>query len=152
MKTFSVLQALCKGNPLVTSGFPSQRSVMHSFYVFFDLCLNKQLSDLRCHCAHYDVTVICSQAVTRTSADFLLIGPSRTNFREILIKYFYFPLRKFENVVCWMVVILSWPSSVTSSGPIVLMNWIMSGDLCIVWINLNLNHWPLGDLNEILVK
>ena len=35
---------LCEGNPLVTSGFPSQRSVMQSFDVFFDLRLNNRLS------------------------------------------------------------------------------------------------------------
>ena len=49
MKTFSTLLALCEGNPTVTSGFPSQRSVTWSLDVFFDLCLNKQLSkQFRC--------------------------------------------------------------------------------------------------------
>ena len=37
METFSVLLALCEGNPLVTSEFPSQRPVTLSFNVFFDL-------------------------------------------------------------------------------------------------------------------
>ena len=36
----------------------SQRPVTCSFDVFFDLSLIKRLSDLRRHCAHYDVTVI----------------------------------------------------------------------------------------------
>ena len=40
----SALLALCKGNPPVTGGFPSQRPVTRSFDVFFDLCLNKRLS------------------------------------------------------------------------------------------------------------
>ena len=44
MKTFSTLPALCAGNSLVTSEFPSQRPVTQSFDVFFDLCLNKLLS------------------------------------------------------------------------------------------------------------
>ena len=44
METFSALLALCEGNPLVTSGFPSQRLVTWSFDVFFDLRLNKRLS------------------------------------------------------------------------------------------------------------
>ena len=44
METFSLLLVLCEGNPLVTSGFPSERPVMQSFEVCFDLCLNKQLS------------------------------------------------------------------------------------------------------------
>ena len=44
METFSALLALYEVNPLVTSGFPSQRLVMWRFDVFFDLCLNKWLS------------------------------------------------------------------------------------------------------------
>ena len=52
------------GNSPVTGEFPSQRPVTRSFDVCFDLRLNKRLSkhrdatDLRCHHAHYDVTVI----------------------------------------------------------------------------------------------
>ena len=41
---YSTLLAFCKGNLLVTSGFPSQRPVVQSFDVFFDLHLNKWLS------------------------------------------------------------------------------------------------------------
>ena len=44
METLSVLLALCARKSLVTGEFPSQRPVMHSFDVFFDLCLNKRLS------------------------------------------------------------------------------------------------------------
>ena len=44
MEAFSPLVALCAGNSLVTGEFPSQRPVMWSFDVFFDLCLNKRLS------------------------------------------------------------------------------------------------------------
>ena len=40
----SVLLALCEGNPPVTSGFPSQRPVMHNFDVFFVVHMNKQSS------------------------------------------------------------------------------------------------------------
>ena len=54
MKTFSVLLALCEGNPPVTSGFPSQRPVMQSCDVFFDLCLNKQLSK-QSRCQWFDM-------------------------------------------------------------------------------------------------
>ena len=43
METFSVLLALCEGNPSVTGGFPSQRPVTRSFAIFFDLRLNKSL-------------------------------------------------------------------------------------------------------------
>ena len=49
METFSVLLALCEGNPPVTGGFPSQRPVTQSFDVFFYMCLNKRLSkQLKC--------------------------------------------------------------------------------------------------------
>ena len=44
MKAFSALLTLCEGNPPITCGFPSQRPVTRSFDVFFDLCLNKRLS------------------------------------------------------------------------------------------------------------
>ena len=38
------LLALCAVNSPITGEFPSQRSVMRSFDVFFDLCLDKRLS------------------------------------------------------------------------------------------------------------
>ena len=44
METFSALLALCQGNLPVTGEFPSQRTVMRSFDIFFDPCLNKQFS------------------------------------------------------------------------------------------------------------
>ena len=44
METFPTLLALCEGNPLISSGFPSQRPVTRSFDVFFDLRLNEGLS------------------------------------------------------------------------------------------------------------
>ena len=45
METFSALLAICVGNSLVSGGFPTQRPVRRSFDVFFDLCLNKRLSN-----------------------------------------------------------------------------------------------------------
>ena len=44
METFSALLALCAGNSPVTGKFPSQRPVMKSFDVFFDLRPNKRLN------------------------------------------------------------------------------------------------------------
>ena len=38
-----IVTGLCEGNSTVTSEFPSQRPVTRSFYVFFDLSLNKRL-------------------------------------------------------------------------------------------------------------
>ena len=66
METFAMLLALCVGNSPATSEFPSQRPMMRSFDVFFDLRLNLQLSkqswhqwletalhSLWCHCNGY---------------------------------------------------------------------------------------------------
>ena len=41
METFSALLALCEGNPRVTGGFPSWRTVTRSFDGFFDVHLKK---------------------------------------------------------------------------------------------------------------
>ena len=59
METFSALLALCVGNSPVTGEFPSQRPVTRNFDVFFDLCLNKQLSkqSIEIHCYIYRVQV-----------------------------------------------------------------------------------------------
>ena len=52
------------GNPSVTGGFPSQKTVMQSFDVLFDLRLNRPLSKeqrsrgLEMLSAHYDITVM----------------------------------------------------------------------------------------------
>ena len=49
METFFALRALCAGNSPVTSEFPSQRPMMRSFDIFFDLRLSKMLcKQLRC--------------------------------------------------------------------------------------------------------
>ena len=65
METFSALLVICAGNSPVTGEFPAQRPVTQSFNVFFDVRLNKRLSDgewwfgdLRRHRAHHDVTVM----------------------------------------------------------------------------------------------
>ena len=61
METFSALLALCAGNSPVIGEFPTQRPVTRCFVAFFDLCLNKRLSeagDLRHHHTHYEVTVL----------------------------------------------------------------------------------------------
>ena len=136
MKTFSVLLALCEGNPPVTGRFPSQRPVMHSFYVFFDLCLNKQLSNLRCHHAHYDITAMCSQAVIWTSADFLLIGPSRTNFSEIFIKI---PLFSFKKI--WKCCLLNGGHLVLTFKCNLIWSYCIDELYHYVW-------WPMYCLNQ----
>ena len=67
----------------VTGEFPSQRPVTRSFVVFFDLDLNKRLSevgDLRRHRAHYDVTVMsftCLRVIVWKSTLFLSHCPTK---------------------------------------------------------------------------
>ena len=64
IEIFSVLLALCKGNPPVIGGFPSQRPVTQSFDVSL-ICAwpngwvnHQDVGDLRRHRAHYDVIVM----------------------------------------------------------------------------------------------
>ena len=45
METYSAWLALCAGNSLVTGEFPSQRPVTRSFDIFFDVGLNRRLSN-----------------------------------------------------------------------------------------------------------
>ena len=47
METFSALLARCAGNSPVIGEFPSQEPVTSSFDVFFDLRLNKRLSNIQ---------------------------------------------------------------------------------------------------------
>ena len=72
METFFALLAICARNSPITGEFPTQRPVMRSFDVFFDLRFNNSLiytwingwvnngeaGDLKRHRAHYDVTVM----------------------------------------------------------------------------------------------
>ena len=64
METFSALLAICAGNSPASGEFLAQRTVMRSFDVFFDLCLNngwennREAADLRRYRAHYDVIVM----------------------------------------------------------------------------------------------
>ena len=69
METFSALLALCDGNTPFTGVFPWQRPVTQGIDVFFDLRLNKRLSEhsirrwLRRHRAHYDITAMKPRAL-----------------------------------------------------------------------------------------
>ena len=64
METFPALLDLYAENSPVSGEFPAQRPVTRSFDVFFDLRLNKRLSqqsragDLRRNRSYFDVTVM----------------------------------------------------------------------------------------------
>ena len=68
-KRFPRYLALCDENPLVTSGFPSQRASNTGFAIFFDISLNQRINrsrftrDLRCRDADFDVTVMLHMAI-----------------------------------------------------------------------------------------
>ena len=69
METFFALLAICAVNSPVHGEFPTQRPVMRSFDVFFDLRPNKRLSRqwwgwfLRRNRTHYDVTIMIQKIV-----------------------------------------------------------------------------------------
>ena len=58
METFSTLLAICAGNSPIPGEFPAQRPVTLGFDVFFDLCLNQQLS--KQWRRHWFETPLCS--------------------------------------------------------------------------------------------
>ena len=71
METFFMLLALCEGNPPVNGGFPSQRPG-HRALKFSLICAwtngwanNRDTGDLRCHLAHYYITVMSFWNVPR---------------------------------------------------------------------------------------
>ena len=72
-KHFSTLLSLCAGNSPVTGEFPSQSPVtalMFSLICAWINCWvnNRDAGDLRCHGAHYDVTVILSDVQNKVWA------------------------------------------------------------------------------------
>ena len=65
METFSALLAICAGNSPVTGEIPTQIPTWRGALIFSLICAwingwvnNGEAGDLRCHRAHYDVTVM----------------------------------------------------------------------------------------------
>ena len=90
METLSALLAICAGNSPVPGEFTAQRPVTRSFYVFFDLRLNKRLSKqswgwwfetLSCplwrHC-----NVVCKVREVGTQVGYLLLMGSSSHDRN----------------------------------------------------------------------
>ena len=75
--------AFCEGNPPIAGEFPAQRTVTRSFYVFFDLRLNKRLSKqswgwrFERHRAHYDVIVMWKLWVWQVSNQLKYYNPTK---------------------------------------------------------------------------
>ena len=100
-KNFPHYWPFCMGNSLVTSEFPAQRPVTQSFDVFF-ICAwmnswvnNREAGDLRCHHAHYDITVMIvlyfgHSILIYHDQDYVdSINIDSLSFQNIKIKMFY---------------------------------------------------------------
>ena len=104
METSSTSLALCEGNPPVTDGFPLQRPVMWSFYVFFDCAwtnswANKwDAGDLRRHHAHYDFIGMTRLGVWTTGNLWLWNGKCERCLRSSAVE----PAVKLQNELTFL--------------------------------------------------
>ena len=132
METFSMLLAICEGNPPVTIGFHSRRPMTWNFEVFFDVCLNKRLRkisrhrwfempsrSLWCHCNapsyflnqcwHLVNTILRNKLQWNLSNDYDKKQKQKKNptfsCKEMHLKI----------SICKMSAILSWPQFVKSN-------------------------------------
>ena len=90
MENLSTELAIGAENSPVTSEFPTQRPVTRSFDVFL-LCAwlngwvnNCEAGDLRCHHAHYDVSVMYNQSAAVHSSSTYYLHP-KFNTRQLFI-------------------------------------------------------------------
>ena len=92
----SALLALCAGNSPVSGEFPAQRPVTRSFDVFFDLRLNKQLSEQSCGwwferpsrslwCHSNDWGLVCQRQVSRVGTS--NYDPQWCNFHSACVTF-----------------------------------------------------------------
>ena len=93
METFSALLAICAGNSAVTDEFPSQRPVTWNLmfsliYVWINGWVdNRKARDLRCHFAHYDITVMIWNHVI---LDHVVMAPDCTSKDHLTIMMLQF--------------------------------------------------------------
>ena len=96
METFSALLAICVGNSPVTGEFPTQRPVRRSFDVSFDLHLkkgwvnNREAGDLRCHHAHYDITVMYPSWYVNMYASLIWGSLANVFFSKVIVIWWKF--------------------------------------------------------------
>ena len=91
----SALQALCEGNQLVTSGFPSQRPMTRMFSLtHWGRVTHICVSDLTPIGSDNGLSPCRRHAIIWTNARILLIGPLGTIFSEILIEIHTFSFKK----------------------------------------------------------
>ena len=83
METIYALLALCEGNPLMTSGFPSQRAINAKLWFFFHQ-----------HC--FRECLATCLAPSHCKFDLLWIRPLATDFSEISIKNKIFSFKKMH--------------------------------------------------------
>ena len=112
MESFSMLQTLCEGNSPVTSDFPSQRPVMRSFDVFFDLRLSKWLSEqLRCWWFEMPSRSLWCHCISIETIDrqLLLLNQNQPNvictwFLDLNLGHYHWEKlnpKKTKKVACW---------------------------------------------------
>ena len=141
METFSALLALGAGNSPVTGELPSQRPVTQIFDVFFDALLNKRFSKqptcwwIESHCAHYDITVIIGS-----------LGQHWCWVMELVLSF-----KVSNHFIEWALI--------TQFSALTLLFTLktkatytlgcLDQYMCRAW-NLDLTHWPLGDVAVFL--
>ena len=119
-------------------GLPCRQSLQstQSIYLFESLISNWRLTHWGrvTHICVSKLTIIGSdnglspdrrQAIIWTNAGLLLIGPSGTNFSEILIEIIFIQENAFESVVCETAAILSRPQCVNATTSNIF-GWIKS--------------------------
>ena len=100
-----------RGNSPVTGEFPTQRPVMRSFDVFFDLCLiyawingwvnNGEAGDLRCHHTHYDITVMSTSQWLCTLIKFQNILCKNVQIHPVIYDIFLSSLSQYLYFLGW---------------------------------------------------
>ena len=80
METFSALLALCVGNSPVTGEFP-HKGQWREALIFSLICVwinrwvnNREAGDLRCYCAHYEVTVMPTHQCMDLSGELIMLS------------------------------------------------------------------------------
>ena len=122
METFFALLALCEGNPSVTGGLPDSGQ-WRGALMFSLICAwtngcanNRDAGDLRCHRAHYDVTVMRTVSyigaklwndnlalfVYTLDEDFYIIKSSLQRIGDMTTKIIDFPHLRWLSLSVWI--------------------------------------------------
>ena len=133
--TSSALLVICAGSSPVTAEFPAQKPVTRSFDVFFDLRLNKRLSnnsetgDLRRHRVHYDViamhTQILAQGNVFENVPYMISILCKLKDTNLFGREHKLSNRRINSISWFYKLFINYASICTG---------ILCSDLTIVWI------------------